>query len=110
MDKDRGRLPKVKMATLSPLLTLHPTKGQEVIRPDSGKGEMGRKPQSLFDSSYPELVHSRIWSKLGSTCLVWFGFPFGRRQVSSVWEGGSHQEMNESGEWVGKSSLLRSKE
>lgn len=43
MDKDRGRLPKVKMVTLPPLLTLHPTKGQEVIRPGSGK-DMGGKP------------------------------------------------------------------
>lgn len=39
VDRDRGRPPKVKMATLPPLLTLYP------IRPSSGKEEMNRKPQ-----------------------------------------------------------------
>lgn len=68
MDKDRGRPLKVKMATLPTLLTLHSTKGQEVIRLGSGKERHSR----LFASSYPELVQFRIASKLERTCLVWF--------------------------------------
>ena len=46
IDKDRGRPLKVKMATRPTLLTLYPTKGQEVIRLGSGKEGMGGKPQS----------------------------------------------------------------
>lgn len=43
-DEDRGKPPKVKMATLPPPMTLCPTKGQEIIRPGSGKEEMNGKP------------------------------------------------------------------
>ena len=46
MDKDRGRPLKVKMAALPTLLTLHSTKGQEVIRLGSGKEAMRGKTQS----------------------------------------------------------------
>lgn len=45
MDKDGGRPLKVKMVILPRLLTLYPTKEQEVIRPGSGKEEMSGKPQ-----------------------------------------------------------------
>lgn len=47
MGKSTGRPPKVKMATVPPLLTLHPIAGPQVIRPGSGQEkEIGGKPQS----------------------------------------------------------------
>ena len=69
MNKATGRPPKVNMATLPPLLTLHPTMGQEVIRPDSGKKEIHGKPQPL-DLSYPDLDQFSIWSKLERICFI----------------------------------------
>lgn len=47
VDKSTGRPPTVKMATLPPLLTLHPIAGPQVIGPGSGQEEeAGGKPQS----------------------------------------------------------------